>query len=74
MFASEKKRASLAAKVIKELGDHALTKSHARHLDADKCRSIGLVIEALDLKQASPECDFGRRGRRGPQAGRPAAA
>ena len=31
-------------------------------------------LNALGLKQASPECDFGRRGRRGPRAGRPAAA
>jgi hypothetical protein len=31
-----------------ELGDHALTLSHARHLNADKCRDMGLVVEQLE--------------------------
>lgn len=48
MFAGQKKKLSAAARVIKELGDHALTKSHSRHLDADKCRAIGLNVENLE--------------------------
>jgi enoyl-CoA hydratase/carnithine racemase len=48
MFKGQRRAASAAAKVIKELSDHALTKSHSRHLDADKCRKLGLVIEALE--------------------------
>ncbi len=40
-----------AEKIIKELGDHALTKSHARHLSASKCQEIGLKIEMLEDDQ-----------------------
>jgi ATP-dependent protease ClpP protease subunit len=34
--------------IVKELADHALTKSHARHLSLDRCRSIGLDVDALE--------------------------
>lgn len=34
--------------IVKELGDHALTKSHARHLSLDKCKDIGLAVAALE--------------------------
>jgi len=34
--------------IVNELGDHALTKSHARHLPADKCIEIGLKIEMME--------------------------
>jgi len=37
-----------AKKIIKELSDHALTKSHQRHLSASKCKEIGLEIEYLE--------------------------
>jgi hypothetical protein len=37
-----------ADQIITELGDHALTKSHARHLSATKCQSIGLKIAMLE--------------------------
>jgi len=40
-----------AENIIKELGDHALTKSHARHLSASKCKEIGLKIEMLEDNQ-----------------------
>ena len=35
--------------IIEELGDHSLNKSHARHLSAEKCESIGLNIKRLEL-------------------------
>lgn len=35
--------------IVTELGDHALTKSHARHLSAQRCQEIGLKI--VDLEQ-----------------------
>jgi hypothetical protein len=41
----------IANRIIKELGDHALTKSHARHLSAEKCEEIGLTIEHLEKSQ-----------------------
>lgn len=44
------------AAIINELGDHALTKSHARHLSATKCRDMGLTVTMLeedsDLQEA----------------------
>lgn len=38
-------------KIITELGDHALTKSHARHLSAETCRRMGLEVESLEADQ-----------------------
>ena len=38
-------------KVVKELSDHAITKSHARHLSATKCQNIGLKIEMMESDQ-----------------------
>ena len=37
-----------AKKVVKELGDHALTKSHNRHISSEKAKNIGLNV--LDLE------------------------
>lgn len=37
--------------ILRELGDHALTKSHSRHLSAQKCMDIGLKIETLEDDQ-----------------------
>lgn len=42
-------RQPLIDSIIKELGDHALTKSHARHLSIEKCKLMGLKI--IDLEQ-----------------------
>jgi len=38
----------VADKIIKELGDRALTKSHARHLSFAKCHQMGLKVIALE--------------------------
>ncbi len=51
MLKKKKNKVNLAANIIKELGDHALTKSHARHLSAAKCKNIGLKIEMLENDQ-----------------------
>lgn len=48
MFSEEADAKERAARVVKELGDHALTKSHARHLSAEKCRAIGLKLALLE--------------------------
>lgn len=40
-----------AAEIVKELSDHALTLSHARHLSSEKCKSIGLNISVLEDNQ-----------------------
>lgn len=34
--------------ILKELGDHSLTLSHARHLSLEKCKQIGLTVTALE--------------------------
>jgi ATP-dependent protease ClpP protease subunit len=39
---------ALAERIVKELGDHALTKSHSRHLSAARCKDIGLNIEMME--------------------------
>jgi ATP-dependent protease ClpP protease subunit len=51
MLKDKKDNAALADKIIKDLGDHALTKSHARHLSASRCRDVGLTIEMLEDDQ-----------------------
>jgi hypothetical protein len=30
--------------ILKEFSDHSQSKSHARHISKDKCRSVGLTI------------------------------
>lgn len=37
-----------AKKVVDELGDHALTLSHNRHIDIENARGLGLEIQALE--------------------------
>ena len=48
MFASEQDSDDTINNILKELGDHALTKSHARHLSIERCRDIGLKVKALE--------------------------
>lgn len=36
------------SKILQELGDHALTKSHDRHLSLSKCQDIGLKIVPIE--------------------------
>lgn len=36
------------ASILKELADHALNLSHARHLSFDRCRAIGLNVVGLE--------------------------
>ena len=48
MFASEQNHESTIDNILKELGDHALTKSHARHLSIERCKEIGLKVCALE--------------------------
>ena len=42
----------VAASIVADLADHALTKSHARHLSADRCKEIGLNVKMLESDQA----------------------
>lgn len=38
--------------VLEELGDHSINLAHNRHLSAEKCKAIGLVIKELESAQA----------------------
>jgi ATP-dependent protease ClpP protease subunit len=51
MFLGDPAANKKVATIIEELGNLALTKSHARHLSAEKCRSIGLHIVDLETDQ-----------------------
>lgn len=44
----EKNPQEKAGQIAKDLSDHALTKSHARHLSAERCKSIGLNVSMLE--------------------------
>jgi ATP-dependent protease ClpP protease subunit len=48
MLAGEANAAVTADRILEELGNHALNKSHARHLSAEKCSSFGLKIRRLE--------------------------
>jgi ATP-dependent protease ClpP protease subunit len=52
MFAKNKNASKVIDKIIADLGDHALMKSHARHLSASTCKSMGLAVEQLEADQA----------------------
>jgi ClpP class serine protease len=45
-------RDARAQTIVTELGDHALTKSHARHLSAARCKQIGLAVNMIEDDQA----------------------
>lgn len=48
MLSGELNAKDLAENVVKDLADHSLNKSHARHLSAEKCKKIGLKIVDLE--------------------------
>ncbi len=51
MFGGKPKAGDKAAKVVRELVDHAITKSHARHLSYAKCEEMGLEVVPLEADQ-----------------------
>lgn len=48
MLKKKKDAKTVAERIIKELADHSLTLSHARHLSFDKCKEIGLRVTSLE--------------------------
>jgi hypothetical protein len=48
MLRGKKNKRVRIDRIWKELGDHALTLSHARHLSFDKCKEIGLEVTSLE--------------------------
>ena len=51
MFAGDPNKVTKIDRIMRELGEHALTLSHARHLPIDKCIDMGLVVESLEANQ-----------------------
>lgn len=51
MFLNDAKAKPKIAKILKELGDHAVTKSHSRHIPAERCREIGLNVKNIEDDQ-----------------------
>lgn len=48
MFLGDAAADAKAQPIVDYLSNHALTKSHSRHIHADKLKSLGLVIEDLE--------------------------
>ena len=48
MFQEDANPDETISKILAELGDHALTKSHARHLSMDRCKEMGLKVTELE--------------------------
>lgn len=48
MLKNEENNKQIIENIIKELSDHALTKSHARHISYSKAKDIGLKVSLLE--------------------------
>jgi len=55
MFKNEPKPGEAAKKVLDELGSHALTLSHARHISIEKALALGLKVTTLESDQQLQE-------------------
>ena len=53
MFRKDKEpfKSQTINRIIEELGDHALNKSHARHMSMTRCKEMGLKIVDLESQQ-----------------------
>ena len=52
MFEGDADADNKVAKVVQELGDHAITKSHNRHISFKAAKNLGLNVTALEDDQA----------------------
>ena len=52
MLSTKENAEEIADTIITELADHALTKSHARHISFDKCKEIGLEVVEMESDHA----------------------
>jgi len=48
MFEGDSDVQSKVDKIVNELSDHSLTKSHGRHISSSRCKEIGLKIEDME--------------------------
>lgn len=52
MFEGDAGAAATIDRIMTELGDHAITKSHARHISVDQAVAMGLRVTRLEADQA----------------------
>lgn len=55
MFHGDPNAAAKAAQVVAQLGDHALTKSHARHISIKQAEQVGLKVMPIEGDQKLQE-------------------
>lgn len=48
MFRCDSDSKETIKRILQELGDHALTKSHARHISMERCKDMGLKVAELE--------------------------
>jgi Serine dehydrogenase proteinase len=51
MFEGEAEAEENAKRIVDELGSHAVTKTHARHIHSDKLRELGVKVRSLEDDQ-----------------------
>lgn len=51
MLSGQPEAKKIAENIVTELGDHALTKSHARHLSIERCKQMGLSVVSMEDDQ-----------------------
>ncbi len=51
MFNGSKQPEKIINNIVKNLSDHSRHKSHARHINIDECKKIGLKISELENDQ-----------------------
>ncbi len=51
MLKDDPERDAKAQHIVDELSDHALTKSHARHLSPIRCKEMGLIVNTMEEDQ-----------------------
>ena len=51
MLKDKSNKDEIITKIVEELASHSITLSHSRHLSAEKCVEIGLIIEKLEDDQ-----------------------
>lgn len=59
MFSAEADKVDRAKRVLDELGDHALTLSHSRHISLAKAQSLGINVTPLEDDQSLQDIVLG---------------
>ena len=52
MFREDPEKDQKTRRIVNELGDHAITMSHSRHISVSAVQALGLKVSALEADQA----------------------